>query len=162
MKKVLIGFIFLAGIIASVHSQKTTVVIDTNDGSLAYLYLVDTMASFEGGEGFAGKLIGTAPGTFVFPNGIYRVQGEKPYNLKMNIKAEGGTQYWTLNKMRWGRLLLGIGAGSGLMGLGAIITSLIDYESLLPLIGCVAAGFAIEIPLVFTSFPRAKLERVEY
>jgi hypothetical protein len=48
------------------------------------------------------------------------------------------------------------------MGLGALITSLLDYESFLPLIGCIAAGFAIEIPLIYTSFPRAKLERVEY
>lgn len=160
MKKIFIGLFFLTVLTGLVAAQTTKVVIDTEDGSSVALMLVGASASIGSETVYSGKWIGDAPGTYFFRNGNHVVRAEWPYGVNMKIRAQGGTQYWSLRKTKLLRTIVGSTFAMGAPLAGSwVVDSIVDEPGKYALI-C-GAGILIGLPLIISSLPRAKLERVE-
>ena len=160
MKKICISLLFLIAVVGSVSAQTTKVVFDTQDGSSVALMLIGAQASVGSETIYSGKWFGDAPGTYVFRNGNHTVRAEWPYGINMKIRAQGGTQYWSLRKTKLLRTIVGSTFAMGAPLVGSwVVDSIVDEPGKYALI-C-GAGILIGLPLIITSLPGARLVRVE-
>jgi hypothetical protein len=160
LKRLLVLLLLLCGVALVSFAQTTDLVIETADGNIADLYRVTMGASGGYGSIYGGDLVGFAPGTLVVDNGFHFFTGGWPYDCRMKINAQGGTQYWTLHPFRIPRMIVGVLVASSGPLTAMSLFSAVDNPGAYATVSII--GIAAGLATILTSLPRARLESVVY